>query len=195
MSVRVCVSVWAWVHVSGRVFSAHIALLIQHATRIRHIVCGPSGSTIFFNIMNGMIFGKKFTEHKISVFIFPTHFIWNISHSKMNSERYYHKYEKYPLFLSDFNETWIFLRDFRIKSSNIKFIQNPSSGSRVVPRGRTEQHDEANSRFSQLCAPRIGATPWKMHSCDRFRTAFLTSLWYLVANVSFYEILHPVLNN
>jgi len=34
------------------------------------------------------------------------------------------------------------------KYSNIKFHENPSSGSSVVPCGRTDRHDEANSRFS-----------------------------------------------
>jgi hypothetical protein len=33
------------------------------------------------------------------------------------------------------------------KVSNIKFHQNPSSGSQVVP----DEHDETNSRFSQIC--------------------------------------------
>jgi len=37
------------------------------------------------------------------------------------------------------------------KHSNVKFRKNPSSGSRVVPCGQTERHDEANSRFSQFC--------------------------------------------
>jgi hypothetical protein len=41
------------------------------------------------------------------------------------------------------------------KYSNIKFHENPSSGSRVVPSGRTDGRtdslDEANSRFSQFC--------------------------------------------
>jgi len=36
------------------------------------------------------------------------------------------------------------------KSPNIKFHENPSSGSRVVPCGRTDRHDEANSRFPQF---------------------------------------------
>jgi hypothetical protein len=36
------------------------------------------------------------------------------------------------------------------KSSNAKFHENPSSGSRVVPCERTDKHDEA-SRFSQSC--------------------------------------------
>ena len=56
---------------------------------------------------------------------------------------------KYPSVLSDFNETWTF--------SNIKCKENPSSGSRVVPRRwtgiqtETDRHDEANSRLSQCC--------------------------------------------
>jgi len=40
---------------------------------------------------------------------------------------------------------------FGEKSSNIKFHENSSSGSQVVPCGRTEKHDEANSRFSKFC--------------------------------------------
>jgi len=40
--------------------------------------------------------------------------------------------------LSDFNETLIFWPDFRKKYSTLKFHENPSSGSRVVPRGRTD---------------------------------------------------------
>jgi hypothetical protein len=37
------------------------------------------------------------------------------------------------------------------KSSNIEFYDNPSSGSREVPCGRTDRYDPANSRFSQFC--------------------------------------------
>jgi hypothetical protein len=33
------------------------------------------------------------------------------------------------------------------KTLSIKFHENPSSGSRVVPYGRKDKHDEANSRF------------------------------------------------
>ena len=35
--------------------------------------------------------------------------------------------------------------------SNIKFNGNTSSESRVVPCGRTDRHEEANSRFLQFC--------------------------------------------
>jgi hypothetical protein len=51
--------------------------------------------------------------------------------------------EKWLLFLPDFNKTWIF-------STDIKFHENPSSGSQVVLCGRTDRHDVANSRFSQF---------------------------------------------
>jgi hypothetical protein len=54
---------------------------------------------------------------------------------------------KYPLFQSDFNETWIFATDFR-KILDIKFHVHRSSGSRVVPCGQTDRHDEFNSHFS-----------------------------------------------
>ena len=36
------------------------------------------------------------------------------------------------------------------KRLNTKFHQNPSSGSRVVPCGQTDGHDEASSRFPQF---------------------------------------------
>ena len=60
---------------------------------------------------------------------------------------------KYQLFLSDFDETQIFSTGFWKKYSNKKFHENPSSGSRVVPFGRTYRHDKSNnSRFSQYFA-------------------------------------------
>jgi hypothetical protein len=39
---------------------------------------------------------------------------------------------------------------FEKKTSNIEFHENPSSKSRVVLYGRTDGHDEANTRSSQF---------------------------------------------
>jgi hypothetical protein len=53
---------------------------------------------------------------------------------------------KYPLFLSDCNETWILSTDFE-KSPNIKFHENPTSGSRVVPCGRTDRWTHGQTKL------------------------------------------------
>jgi hypothetical protein len=39
----------------------------------------------------------------------------------------------------------------QIFEKSYHFHQNPYSGSQVVPRGHTDEHDEANCRFSQFC--------------------------------------------
>jgi hypothetical protein len=43
-----------------------------------------------------------------------------------------------------------FCRQIFEKYFNTKFYENPSRGSKVIPCGWTEGHDEANSRFSQF---------------------------------------------
>ena len=57
---------------------------------------------------------------------------------------------KVLLFSSDFfvkpepsRQTWD-------KYSNIELRANPSSGSRVIPLGHTDRHDETNGRFAQF---------------------------------------------
>jgi hypothetical protein len=59
------------------------------------VICGLSGSTIFFrhHLTNGTIFCKTLLNIK-SVSIYSTTSIWKISHSKKNLERYCHKGEK-----------------------------------------------------------------------------------------------------
>jgi hypothetical protein len=85
---------------------------------------------------------QKVTEHKIYVLIFSMTLIWNISHSKKDWVRYDQKlfvglHVKCPLFLSDFNESWFGWQIFG-KYCNMKFHENPSTGSPVVLCGWTD---------------------------------------------------------
>ena len=50
------------------------------------------------------------------------------------------------------------------KKSNIR-CENPSSGSRVVPCGRTDRHDEANSHFSKFSKRRLNVLPQTCFAC------------------------------
>ena len=43
------------------------------------------------------------------------------------------------------------LQIFGKKISDMKFYENKSSGSRIILRGRTDGHVEANIRFSKFC--------------------------------------------
>ena len=59
---------------------------------------------------------------------------------------------KYPLLLSDFNETWLFF-DMVTKNRQISnFIKIRTVGAELFHAGgRTERRDEANSGFSRFC--------------------------------------------
>jgi hypothetical protein len=59
------------------------------------------------------------------------------------------RHEKYPLLLSDFNETWIYKEIFE-KYSSIKFHENPTSGSRVVAYGRTDGRTDGRTNMTKL---------------------------------------------
>jgi len=56
---------------------------------------------------------------------------------------------KVPLFLSDFNETWILWQIFE-KYANTKFTENPSSESRVVPYGWTDGRTDRQTKMMKL---------------------------------------------
>ena len=92
-----------------------VALGIQHAKCICcTAICGlfflPHFTTLSHKLHD---FLEKVFEYEMCVLIFSTNFLWNVSHFNKNWVRCYHKctYVKYLLFLSDVNETWIFLTD------------------------------------------------------------------------------------
>ena len=102
---------------------------------------------------------KLLLNIEMCILIFPTTFVWNISHSK----KYWAGYNKkciLVLVYSTFYSCHIlmkieFSRQIFEKYSNIKFHENPSNGNRGVPYGRTDGRtdrqadklDEANSHF------------------------------------------------
>jgi len=86
------------------------------------------------------------------VMIFSTSFVWNIFYSKTNRARCDQKctlvFIKYPLFLSDFNETWIFSTDFSKKFQISNFMKILPVGAELFHADRrADRYDDTNSRF------------------------------------------------
>ena len=94
---------------------ALVALLIQHATRTRQtIICGLSGSTKFLDII---FFRKKKILNTKCVFRFSLQVLFKIFLILKEIQRdifinVNNIHVKYPLFLSNFNETFNFLDRF-----------------------------------------------------------------------------------
>ena len=83
------------------------------------------------------------------VLILSTTFVSNISHSKKNSARYYHKCTQ--VVMLHFYQTLIFPRDFRkilkYKISRKSLQWEPRCSMRAY--GHTDRYDETKSRFLQ----------------------------------------------
>jgi len=82
------------------------------------VICCPSGCTIFFHIklITAQFLEKKLLNVKcvfwVSLQICLKHFSFYKELSKILSHIYAHCHRKYPVFWSDFNETWIFWKFF-----------------------------------------------------------------------------------
>jgi len=87
--------------------------------------------------------------------IFSTTFVWNISHSKKKWVRYdksaYWSSCKVSFILVRFWRNLNLINRFSEKNpSYIKFHENPSSGSRVVPPGRTNERKDKRTDMTKL---------------------------------------------
>lgn len=76
--------------------------------------------------------------------------LWE-NHMAGNNETHLVLQVKCPILLSDINRN-LMSRQMSIKVSNIRFYENPSSGSRPATCVQAEGNDEVNRRFSRLYA-------------------------------------------
>jgi hypothetical protein len=136
-------------------FRVSVALVIQHVKHMCYIMLSSVAcmAPSYFSTLSSHKphdLRKTLIEHKMCVLIFSTTFVWNISHSKKKSGRYYHKCTQMFMYSIHYScltyETWIFWRIFK-KYSNIKFRKKwDPSHSRLVD-GQRDRHHKANSRF------------------------------------------------
>jgi hypothetical protein len=151
---------------------------------------------------NGTIFRKKGIKHMFWFFL--TSFVWNISHSKNNSVRYYYKCLLVFIQSTRYSCQWLmkleFSRQFFKKSSNVKFHENPSSGNWAFLSGKTDgrtdgwtdRHDDANSRFrSSANAPKLyHQIDGKHVQVKSTRILFTHQRMHYLLNLERFKILH-----
>ena len=117
---------------------------IQHALCMQYIILPSVASPTlqFFYVFSLTApFPKNTIEHKTCVLILSTILSETFLILRRNErdmiKMFICFHVNYPLFLSDINNTWIFRQIFW-RPPNIKFHENPSSESRVIPCGRTD---------------------------------------------------------
>jgi hypothetical protein len=129
-----------------------VAVGIQHATRMRHIVvCVLPGCAYLTTLPHKRHeFRRTVIVYKMCVMIFYATLVWTISHFKKNGERDMIKNVHWSsctvrVILARLEWKLNFLYRFSKNTQISSFIK-----MRVVLCGRTNRHDEASSRFSQF---------------------------------------------
>jgi hypothetical protein len=120
---------------------ARVVLLIQHETRIRHIVCSPSCLHHIFRhyLPNGTIFGKKLLNIKRVLWfslqlVFETFLSLRKTHTDIVINMTTSPCEiPVIVFFTDFNENWIFFStDFREQNQIPNFIRIRAMGVELL---------------------------------------------------------------
>jgi hypothetical protein len=177
-----------------------VALVIQHAFRMRRIVLSPEACLAVQHfpryLINCTIFEKKKKKRLLNTYCvswfclqllletFPIlkRIDWDRANVYIIS-----LHVKYPSFLSDFNESWIsstdFLKILKCKISWKPLQWEPSCSMRTD--GQTDGHDEVSSRFSQfyVCAKNgfpVLNTCWNVESNTSkvYNSSYMWSLCY-----------------
>ena len=116
---------------------------------------------------------RKAVEHKICVLNFSKTFVWNIFHSKNNRARYDQKCMLVFMYSTDHSCQVLlkleFSRQIFEKYSNIRFHENPSSVSCVVPCGQTDRWTDTTQTivvFRNFAnAPKILHSSYRLFIC------------------------------
>jgi hypothetical protein len=134
----------------------YVALVLQHATSMRLIIlsfvaCPAVPSPPPHYLINGTILGKTLLNIKC-VFRFSLRYWSEIFLFLRKTERditinVHMASCKVPENLCEILTNLKFPRQGFEQSWNIKFLENSSSGSRIVPREWTDRRDEPNSPF------------------------------------------------
>jgi hypothetical protein len=136
--------------------SVSVALVIQHAIHMRHIVIYVFKAFFHIISLTARFFEKKVVEHKI-VFWFSLQLSSQTFLVLRRTERDIKEVHWSPytvrrlLCMSDFNKTWIFSTHFSKKPLKYKISWKSFQWEQSCSTRRDNQtEDEAHSRFSQF---------------------------------------------
>ena len=145
---------------------------MQHAVRMRRILSCVACAAVscFYTLSHKRHdFRENVMEYEMCVLIFCATFVWNISHSKQNSVRYYHKMYKGLHWNAGYSYKTLMKVEFSQhifeKYSDMEFMKILPVGTELFHAdgqtdGRTDIHDEATNRYSQFCERLSKCVSW-----------------------------------
>jgi len=136
-------------------------LLTQHAVRMRRIIL-PSVVCLaqpYFSTLSkkrhDFLKKKKVIGHKIRVLIFSTTRVWNISHSKKNWERYFHKCTYAPMYIGlhvNYQILLSVLKDFEFSGQSFGKNIQISNFTKICPFWAELFHADGRTDMTKLTA-------------------------------------------